>query len=373
MPTTIGLPSLTITFQAAARAAANRSKKGYVGVFVRDTKSQGVHQLSSAALSPSDLGADNQAYLERAFTGSDRGQPSKVVAVVIDTGTTDTTALEAGLKLIEGMSLDYIAPPPDVTAAEKTLLETWVKARRAAYFTEKLVEPNPAAGPDHMGIIAFAETDDALAAGETTYTAAEYASRIAGVLAGIPSGMSSTYAQLPELTAVTPRDTEELADAVNDGELVLMHDGLTAKIARGVNSLTTIPEGGSGDWSKIKIVEGMDLITYYLRTTVQNEYVGRYANTYDNKCVLVTAITAYLQELEGQGVLNPGESWCEIDVEAQERWMKAQGVETASMTEQEIREYQTGSWVFIRAGGRLVDAMEDFQVVFSNLSDQLAA
>ena len=44
-----------------------------------------------------------------------------------------------------------------------------------------------------------------------------------------------------------------------------------------------------------------------------------------------------------------------------------------NLTEQEIREYQTGSWVFIKAGGRLVDAMEDFQVVFSNLSDQLAA
>ena len=44
MATTIGLPSLTITFQAAAQQAANRSKKGYVGVFVRDAKAQGVHQ-----------------------------------------------------------------------------------------------------------------------------------------------------------------------------------------------------------------------------------------------------------------------------------------------------------------------------------------
>ena len=39
---------------------------------------------------------------------------------------------------------------------------------------------------------------------------------------------------------------------------------------------------------------------------------------------------------------------------------------------QEIREYQTGSWVFIKAGGRLVDAMEDFQVSFDALSDLAA-
>ena len=44
--------------------------------------------------------------------------------------------------------------------------------------------------------------------------------------------------------------------------------------------------------------------------------------------------------------------------------LKAQGVETADLTEQQLKEYQTGSWVFIKCGGRLVDAMEDFQVIF---------
>lgn len=367
MATNIGLPSLTIAFRKAAQAAANRSKKGYVGVFVRDAKAQGVHQLTSPALIPSELGEDNRAYLERAFTGSDRGEPSKVVAVVIAPGTEDTTALAAGLKLIESMTLDYVAGPPDVTAAEKTLLETWVKGRREAYFTEKLVEPNPAASPDHMGIIAYAETDDELAVGEAAYTAAEFASRLAGILAGIPMGMSCTYASLPEVTGVTARSEQEQITAVNSGNLILIHDGQVAKIARGVNSLTTIPVDGNPDWSKIKVVEGMDLITYYLRTTIQNEYLGRYPNTYDNKCLLIAAILEYLKYLEGAGVLNPGESWCEIDLDAQTNWLKAQGVEVADLTEQQIREYQTGSWVFISAGGRLVDAMEDFKVTFNTL------
>ena len=108
----------------------------------------------------------------------------------------------------------------------------------------------------------------------------------------------------------------------------------------------------------------MDLITYYLRTTIQGQYIGRYPNTYDNKCLLLTAIREYFSYLESAGVLNPGESWAEIDLEAQERWLKAQGVETADLTEQQLKEYQTGSWVFIKCGGRLVDAMEDFQVIF---------
>ena len=59
-------------------------------------------------------------------------------------------------------------------------------------------------------------------------------------------------------------------------------------------------------------------------------------------------------------------------MEAQERWLKAQGVETATLTEQQLKEYQTGSWVFIKCGGRLVDAMEDFQVIFHAMAAQAA-
>ena len=50
MATTIGLPSLTIAFQAAAQQAANRSKKGYVGVFVRGPGLS--HQTCRTACAP---------------------------------------------------------------------------------------------------------------------------------------------------------------------------------------------------------------------------------------------------------------------------------------------------------------------------------
>lgn len=325
---------------------------------------QGVHQLSSPALIPTTLGQENQEYIARAFTGSDLGGPSKVVAVVIAPDAETTTALEAGLKSIESLTLDYIAPPSDVTEEEKTVLQSWSKARRASYFTEKCILPK-ATVPDDVGIINFDE--DTLKAGATSFTAGQYASRLAGILAGIPIGMSATYAALPELTEVTERSGAEQLAAVNNGKLILMHDGQKAKIVRGVNSLTTIPQDGKMDWAKIKIVEGMDLITYYLRTTIQDSYIGQYPNTYDNKCILVTAVTTYFSYLERVGVLSAGESWCEIDVAAQEKWIKAQGVETADMTNQQIRAYQTGSWVFLKCGGRLMDAMEDFQLLFNNL------
>ena len=285
--------------------------------------------------------------------------------VVIDTGTDDTAALEAGLKSIEQYSIDYLAGPPDVTDQELAKLVEWVKAQRAAYRTVKLVKPWKTAGSDDMGIIELDETGMTDKSGAVT--AAEYCGRIAGVLAGIPMGMSCTNTALPELTAVTARTAEEQAEAINNGKLILIHDGLQAKIARAVNSLTTIPLDGKEDWSKIKIVEGMDLIRYFLRNTIEQNYLGRYPNTYDNKQLLVTAIQDYFYYLESAGVLNPGESFAEVDYDRQLAWINAQGVSTTDMSRQQVLEYQTGSWVFLRCGGRLVDAMEDFEVLFNNL------
>lgn len=365
MATTIGLPTLKIAFEKAAEQVANRSKKGYVALFVRDAQEQGVHALSSEAQIPSKLGEANKEYVRQCFTGSDRGGPSLVYLVVIATGTDDTTALEAGLKSIEQYSIDYLAGPPDVTDEELAKLVEWVKAQRAMYRTVKLVKPWKTAGSDDMGIIELDESG--MTDKDGAVTAAEYCGRIAGILAGIPMGMSCAYAALPELTAVTARTTAEQIEAVNNGKLILIHDGIQAKIARGVNSLTTIPATGKADWSKIKIVEGMDLITYFLRTTIENSWLGRYPNTYDNKQLLVTAIYDYFLELEQAGVLSAGESFAGVDYDRQLQYLQSQGVETATLTEQQVLEYQTGSYVFLRCGGRLVDAMEDFEVLFNNL------
>ena len=362
-PTSIGLPKLQIAFEAAARQTINRSKKGYAAMIVRDAKDQGLHKLSSATMIPTELGEANQAQVRLAFEGSDRGVPSLIYLVVIATGTENTTALEGGLKLLESVSVDYLAAPADVTGEELEVLNEWTKGQRALYRTVKLVRPFQTTGSDNMGIIELDETGMKDTAGAVT--AAAYCTRMAGILCGIPMGMSATYAALPELTEVTARSEAEQTQAIDAGKLILIHDGQKAKIARAVNSLTTIPAEGSEDWRKIKIVEGMDLITYFLRTTIEDSYVGQYPNTYDNKQLLVAFILAYLQELETAGVLNPGGSYCEIDYDRQLNWLRSQGVEVSGLTRQQVLEYQTGSWVFIKCGGRLVDAMEDFEILFN--------
>lgn len=365
MATKYGLPTLTITFQRAAEDTTSQLKSGVVGVIVRDAEANGVYQLISPTLIPSELGADNIAHIKGAFEGSDRGQPGKVVLLVIATGTEDTSNLEAGLPLLEGVAVDYLAGPPDVTEDELTVLTDWVKAQRKAYKPVKLVRPYGSAGSDDMGIIEVDETD--MKDKDGAVTAAEFCARLAGILAGIPVSMSATNVAIPELASVTKRTKEEQEEAIKAGKLILIHDGIQAKIARAVNSLTTIPKDGAEDWSKIKIVQGMDSISYYLHSTIDSSYVGRYANTYDNKQLLVAAIQDYFNYLEAANVLASGSSFVEVDYDGQLKWLTDNKVDTSGMSRQQVLEAQTGSWVFLRCGGRLVDAMEDFTINFETM------
>lgn len=365
MATKYGLPTLTITFQRAAEDTTSQLKSGVVGVIVRDAEANGVYQLISPTLIPSELGADNIAHIKGAFEGSDRGQPGKVVLLVIATGTEDTSNLEAGLPLLEGVAVDYLAGPPDVTEDELTVLTDWVKAQRKAYKPVKLVRPYGSAGSDDMGIIEVDDTD--MKDKDGAVTDAEFCARLAGILAGIPVSMSATNVAIPELASVTKRTKEEQEEAIKAGKLILIHDGIQAKIARAVNSLTTIPKDGAEDWSKIKIVQGMDTISYYLHSTIDSSYVGRYANTYDNKQLLVAAIQDYFNYLEAANVLASGSSFVEVDYEGQLKWLTDNKVDTSGMSRQQVLEAQTGSWVFLRCGGRLVDAMEDFTINFETM------
>lgn len=359
-----GLPTLEISFKAAAQRAAARSKRGAVAVIVRDTKAQGLHTLTGSKQIPSTLGKTNVEYISRAFEGSDRGTPSRVyAAVVAPTAADGESHIPDALTLLAPLAVDYLAGPSDITEAECAAVGSWVKARRGSYSTVKAVLPSYA-GND-MGLINFATSD--IKVGSDTYTAAQYCSRIAGILAGISTEGSGTYAPLPEVTSLAPMTDADANTAINGGKLILLHDGVKAKIARAVNSLTTVPVTGKEDWKKIKIVETMDLISAFLRTTIEDEYQGQYNNTYLNKLKLVVAIGEYLSELERLGLLEAGRSWVEIDVDAVKSYLSEHGVDVSDMDEAAIKQADTGSKVYIACGGRIVDAMEDFVINYTNL------
>lgn len=115
----------------------------------------------------------------------------------------------------------------------------------------------------------------------------------------------------------------------------------------------------------------MDLIRYYAITTVEDEYLGRCANSYDNKCILLTAFRDFLDSLEAQNVLAKDTSGAELDAEAIRAYLLEEAAKTGNMTEaarirglsdDALRRESTGSHVFLSLYGRVMDAMEDFHI-----------
>lgn len=84
---------------------------------------------------------------------------------------------------------------------------------------------------------------------------------------------------------------------------------------------TTANKGDS--FKKIKLVEDMDMIKTDIQSTIQDDYIGKYANSYDNKCLLITAINGYFKTLVSEGVIESGTA--EVDIESQRTYLESSG------------------------------------------------
>lgn len=148
--------------------------------------------------------------------------------------------------------------------------------------------------------------------------------------------------------------------AVEAGEFFVYWDGEKVKTSRAVNSLTTLTQDKNTQFQKIKIVECMDMIYDDIKTTIEDDYLGKYANSYDNKCLLVSAINNYFDSLVSSGILGSGE--VKIDTEAVKAYLNGRGVDTSEMTEIELKEANTGSNLFLTATLSILDAIEDVTI-----------
>ncbi|MDD3173582.1 MAG: phage tail sheath C-terminal domain-containing protein [Herbinix sp.] len=348
------LPNINIAFSTQAASAIVRSEKGVVALIVRDASANGGHVLTSATQIPSTLGVDNKAYIARAFIGY-INPPKKVIVYVLPADAPDLTD---ALGYFETQTFDYLAGPSDIIISECTAVTSWINSQRLLGLTPKAVLPNTAA--DSEAIINFTTTD--IKDGTDTYTAAEYCSRIAGIIAGTPMTISCTYAVLPEVIDVDRLTKDEMDSAVEAGKFIIFYDGEKVKIGRGVNSLQTTTQDKGEAFKKIKIVEAVDMIRKDIKNTAEDNYIGKYANSYDNKCLLINAIKGYFSGLENDGILEKDTSVMGIDIEAQGTYLESIGKDIADMTELEIKTATTADKVFLKASISILDAIEDINL-----------
>lgn len=359
----MGLPELTFELKKAAKTVAARTANGIIGMILKDTKAIGVHVIYQESDIPTDLGADNIAYIKQALIGY-INRPSCIYLSVVNS---DGGSVADGFAALGLYNYDYLVGPPDITTPDTTTLVDLVKEQRKGRYIGKAVLPDTAA--DYEGVINFVATN--IKVGNTTYeTGGKYASRIAGVLAGTPAYCSATYASLPEVTGVDAIKDPDAA--IKNGELILINDGRQVKLARAVTSRTTFGDEDPLALKKIKMVSAADLIRYYALTTLEDNYQGKCPNSYNHKCILLTAMRSYLQDLEKGEVLLEKSSKAELSAAAIRAFLIKQASDDEDMDEvnrikklddEAVVKEDTGSYVFIKLSGYVLDAMEDFALV----------
>lgn len=347
----MGLPQITIVFKSQGTTAIKRGERGIVALLLKDNGYTGYKEITSAGDIPSGLSASNKEQINLALIGGVK-PPKKVVIFCV--GAT-TTEYDTALTYFETVKFDYLAFP-DVAEVEKVTIGNWIKKCRNN-LDKKVKAVLPDYAGDDEGIVNFATTG--IKANGKTYTHAQYCARIAGLIAGTPLTMSATFAVLPEVTDVPRLGITELSTGIDAGKFLLFHDGEKVKVARAVNSLTTTTADKGEDFKKIKIVDILDLIHYDIKKTSEDNYLGKFANSYDNKCLLISAINGYYAQLEADGLLDKGKNYIGIDIVAQTNYITSKGYDVSELNEQDIKEFNTADKVFLGSNLKPLDAIED--------------
>ena len=71
------------------------------------------------------------------------------------------------------------------------------------------------------------------------------------------------------------------------------------------------------------------------------------------------SLRSLLGGVEGSVLDETGDNFVEVDLEANREYLKRQGIDTEEMTDTQIREANTGSYLFLTGACRFLDAMED--------------
>lgn len=348
----MSLPSVNITFTDAAKTLLQRTDRGIVGMILKDTapeKNPAV--ITSADEIPSNFSEASRKRITEALTGYERS-PLRILAYVVGAAAenyTDALAYFAGVKI------DWLCAPTAETDKQVDTIKDWVIDQRENEKSRvKAVLPNCEA--NNEGIVNF--TTKTATDGTDTFTTEQLCARIAGIFASIPLTMSATYVELPELTGCSSVSRSDLEAADTSGKFIIFWDGEKVKTGRAVNSLTGLTK--SNQWKKIRVVSIMDIIRGDLTELAEDNYIGRYPNTYDNKCVLLGAVKEYFEDLIRETALASAD--VAFNMDRIKEYLTKEGVDYSSMTDTEIKQHRTGSYVFLKATIGILDAIEDIEL-----------
>lgn len=395
-----GLPKVQIDFKTKSTTAIARSARGIVVMILKNEETDTMKSYKIADITDipeTGITDKNVDLIKKCLLGT----PLRILVYTIPLDTIEEATFNQNtvLKEITNIKWNYICAPT-ATNQEQEDLASWIKTQRnnkkktfkavlahqeaddkgiINFCTENIQVANPnytETDSEEIAYVDDAYTDvSVIADGQSkseepefiTYTAIEYTARIAGILAGLSLDRSATYYQLTEVESV--ETYEDIDSLIDKGQLLLIDEGEGdgVKIARACNSLTTFTTDVGQDFRFIKIVECIDMITDDIRDTFKADYVGKVINDYNHKMLFISAILVYFSGLKGNVLDNSptAQNTVDIDEEQQKNYAIEKGENVENMTVQQIREYNTGTNVYLTGRITPVNAMEDLTIDFS--------
>lgn len=348
----MGLPIIDISFKQLAKSAVVRSQRGIVALILKDTAKTSLTVFDEGDI-PSSLTEANQGLIKDVL----KGAPNKIELYVLGT----EGQISEALTYFEGVEFNLMCMPSAETS-DVTAIKTFIKKMNdvVKYKCDAIIANDKA---DSEAIINY--TAKNIVVGGKSVTTANHTARIAGLIEGTPLHQSITFATLSDVDAIENLTKEQADTRINNGELILVREMGKVRVARGVNSLTTLTDVKGNAFQKIKLRKILNLIHNDLRRVIVEKYIGKVPNNYDNKCILITEIKNYLDELATEQLIEKVNT-VGIDLSAQKKWLKDNtSLDVNAMTEQEIKEANTQSNVFLAISLKVVDAMEDIMIGIS--------
>lgn len=367
-----GMPQIIINFRTKGTTAIKRSARGIVAMILHNETKDEIHNYTIRDVSDipdTGLTDENVDLIKKCLLGT----PLRILVYTLpNTNVDGATKTQANvLKMLTNIKWNWLCAPT-ASVQEQQDLASWIKAQRNnKHKTFKAVLSGQNA--DHEGIVNFCTNDikvqtDTDSSGNpvyTTYTALQYTARIAGILAGLALDRSATYFKLTEVESVEVY--EDIDTLIDQGELLLIdeQDGDGVKIARACNSLTTFTTDKGEEFRKIKIIEGIDMVTDDIRDTFKKYYVGKVINDYNHKMLFISAILVYFSEIKGNVLDADAPNTVDINTTWQSNYAKLHGDDPTTMSVMEIRQYNTGDTLALVGDIRFVDAMENLKIDFT--------
>lgn len=347
----MGLPMIDISFKKLATTAVARSSRGIVAMILKDTTKEIFEVIEESDIS-SNITEENQKLIKEALKGNDYS-PNKIIVYVLGS---EEQASEA-ITYFESQEFNTICMP-NAEADDNTSIETFVnKMKNIVKYRVCGVLYNKAS--NNFEIMNLTAKNITL--GGTSVNSASVVARLAGLVEGTPLNKSITFSTL-EYDGVEALTKEEADTRINNGEIIFVREMGKIRVARGVTSMTASDKDTGDAFKNLQTVKISNLVHNDLRKVIVEKYIGKVPNTYANKCNLIVEITEYLRELEREQLIEQI-NYVGIDIEAQRKYLKDNtNLDVVNMTEQEIKEANTGTNVFLAISFKIVNAMEDVQI-----------